>query len=867
MTVRSDLLHVLQEVGFQTGEGPLAPFGQPLPLVTAWALDPESATLAVVVEDPEHVADHDPWRELLFALSGLRHELRHGNAAAIGTPVVLALLEREEDALRLRGLVEELTQQYVLFSRVELNSLVLSEPDFDLYRALAPLLPRCRQAIKNRTVLDRELLATLASELQEEVSALGEKLEASLRERGDEVIREYGARLARLVEEGAPPAREPLDTWDRVRLANFRSFEAEELDTEELTLVDGLNGTGKSSVIEALEILWSGTTQRKPLDDDGQDYDRHLARNGENEWSVMGWRDDPDHSEQVVSQTAPPTEAVRLSRNVFTQDAGTDIASETRARRYAELLRMTGLAIPELLLESEKLNREAKTELDKVLGRLRIQPLRAINMRAADHVRKSLADGATWMLPPFDAVRDAEARLGQDAKELGLAFRGPDLRPDSSENNLERLKELGSTLADSLRTSDDFIQLARECHEDLVSQANECEQRARAIEALLSQAVVYAEVQPPETDTEAPVADRVVSQVPSDVAAAWLHAGSSLRQSLDELAELRDYLLDPSWRERLDEFMNQAQALIDLVPFDELEPRVRPAVASPRRQPKALDPALMRKAGLSEASISELPRELRLSLTTAGRVLRAHAAELSELAQRILDSPLVRLEGTEDDLHSSLARFEVARQLKAPLAQAQETLLNRLLRGPLEPVLSELISALTRFEWYFHPFEMTVEGGRVRFGGLATRSTDLDVRMLLNTGERSIVRVAWFLALHLLQPPEHRTILVLDDPFTNLDENNQAAFVSTLRAFARLTRPRLLLLSCHDRTVSDAIEREFAQVNGWPSGCTRLRCSRSPAGTSTIEAVPFEAVETDLSGEIDRLGLSGLDSLKVQELA
>jgi len=98
-------------------------------------------------------------------------------------------------------------------------------------------------------------------------------------------------------------------------------------------------------------------------------------------------------------------------------------------------------------------------------------------------------------------------------------------------------------------------------------------------------------------------------------------------------------------------------------------------------------------------------------------------------------------------------------------------------------------------------------------------------------------------------------VLVLDDPFTNLDENNQAAFVATLRVFARLTRPQLLLVSCHDRSVADSIEREFAQVRGWPSDCVRLRFSRSPVGTSTVDVIPFEAVEADLPGEIERLGL------------
>src|SRR5207249_4167442 len=123
-----------------------------------------------------------------------------------------------------------------------------------------------------------------------------------------------------------------------------------------------------------------------------------------------------------VAQTGPSAEAVRLTRNVLAQDSATDIARETRAQRYAELLRMTGLAIPELLAESEKLNREAKAQLDQVLGRLGIQPLRAITVKAVDYVQKCLVDAARYQPPPIDAVREAEAKLSQDAKVLGLAF-------------------------------------------------------------------------------------------------------------------------------------------------------------------------------------------------------------------------------------------------------------------------------------------------------------------------------------------------------------------------------------------------------------------------------------------------------------
>src|SRR5216684_1566725 len=147
MTSRDKLLTFLENLGFRTGIGQVSPFGQPLPLVSGWAVDESTAMVALFVEDQEQLKNPDPWQELLFALSGLRHELRRGRPAALGAPVVFALLADDAEEQRLRRLVEELTRQYLLFSRVELNTVVLSDDSLDPYRALAPLLPRCRDAI------------------------------------------------------------------------------------------------------------------------------------------------------------------------------------------------------------------------------------------------------------------------------------------------------------------------------------------------------------------------------------------------------------------------------------------------------------------------------------------------------------------------------------------------------------------------------------------------------------------------------------------------------------------------------------------------------------------------------------------------
>ncbi len=126
MTSRDQLLTFLGNLGFRTGKGSASPYGQPLPLVSGWAFDEGTAIVALLVEDPEHIHNPEVWRELLFALSGLRHELRRGRSAALGPPAVFALLADQGEARRLHALVEDLTRQYLLFSRVELNAESLS---------------------------------------------------------------------------------------------------------------------------------------------------------------------------------------------------------------------------------------------------------------------------------------------------------------------------------------------------------------------------------------------------------------------------------------------------------------------------------------------------------------------------------------------------------------------------------------------------------------------------------------------------------------------------------------------------------------------------------------------------------------------
>lgn len=861
MTSRDQLLTFLNALGFRTGKGHASPYGQPLPLVTGWAFDEATALVALFVEDPEHLQGPDVWRELLFALSGLRHELRRGRSTALGAPVVFALLADEAEAQRLHSLVEHLTQQYLLFSRVELNAIVLSDPNAEPYRALAPLLPRCRDAVDKQIVLSHELLDSLSSQLQDEISELAERIDPALRSRSAEVGRDYSARLAALLHTDGSQMRPPLEAWRRLVLTNFRSFASTTVGLKELTLVEGLNGTGKSSIIEALEILWAGTTQRKPIDDDAKVFDRHLSRNGVGEWTIAGTSSDQTAESKTASSTGPSTDGIRLARNVLTQDSAMDIASESRANRYAELLRMTGLAVPELLTESERLNRDAKAQVDRVLVRLNLQPLKSIAIRAVDQVRTALSNAASYEVPSVDDVREAESILYGRAKAIGLSYREMDFAAGSAASaRLASFRQLATRSAHDLSSSDQLVALVRQIYKDLIEQADVCAGRAQALDVLAAQVVSDSDIAAPPP--------RDAAELPAPVALAWLHAGRALRQSVGELRRLRSQVRSEAWRQRLDGFLQHGEELAEGVPYSELDA----LSSSPTRSlPRALahrpaDLRVLAQAGLSETTVQDVPSDVQSAMTGLAQTLRVYVSDLKDVADRILECPLVRLRGVENDLHDSLARFEMARQLKGPLTQAQETLLNDLIRGPLEPVLAELISALTRFEWYFQPFEMAISRGQVRFGGLAVPpGTGLDVRMLLNAGEREIVTIAWFLALHMLQRPENRKVLVLDDPFSQLDENNQAALLATLRVVTRLTRPQLVLITCHERVLADTVEREFAKVAGWPSDLIRLRCARKPTGESMVQIVPGEADGADLASEIQRLGLRSDEDLPIAQ--
>jgi len=415
----------------------------------------------------------EPWRELLFAVSGLRQELGAEVYPGIGSPVLIVILESAEHAHRLRSLTELLSAQYVLFSRLELNIVSRTDELSDLDGALAPLLPRCRAALKAKASIGSEMLCDLADEVALSVRSVSSEVDELLRDSAVHAADAFAGALTDVVRPASDHAG-PIQPFHSVELKNFRAFAEQAFPLGTVNVVEGLNGTGKSSLVEALEILWSGTSIRKPTDVRPEEYDRALVRDGQDGWMIVG---NTEATGDAVSASRTSKRNRSVGRNVLVLEAADDVALSPSERRFSSLLEVTGLAIPALLATAEDLNREAKADLDRILSKLGIAPLLRRNARGIDHVRRGLRTLADRGHPPYARVAEAEAKLSEACSSLNIVY--APLGELMELRGIEELRDQAARLSHDLRTDSEFTEAVGAVQTHLNDVAGSAADRAR----------------------------------------------------------------------------------------------------------------------------------------------------------------------------------------------------------------------------------------------------------------------------------------------------------------------------------------------------------------------------------------------------
>jgi RecF/RecN/SMC N terminal domain len=824
------------------------------------ALDRKAHQLVFVAEDDGHLDDEmadAAWRELLFAVSGIRHQLRGQKAPAIATPIVVGVVAKGSTG-RLRVLVETLVQEYAIFSRVDLNLLELEEPGeavdaAAVDRALSSVLPKVRDALNEKVTVAGRDVDEFWGELDEQIQMAADNLIGDF---GEARTADAVARVQRVIRGSEAPTQgarlAPICSLD---LKNFRSFNEEDFKLAPVTIVSGPNGSGKTSVCESMEILWSGLSRRVPPDvGDHALFEAHLRHKG-SPFEVSGcFRD----GEPVRVDDLSEEPRVALGRAVLAQEAVTILADGNPKERFRAFLETSGLEIPEFEAELQGLRKDVRRDLDGTLEEAGLVAVHAANETARSVIRRSFADGYAAKLPGPHTIQGAADAL---VSASGGAYRRDDFRFEPALERLPSLLEdVDATfgrIAGSFSFSVDpgpVIKAAISGLQVAIAALRDEEAPLRRLEVKLGEIVNAPATEGSAGEVaESPVLD-------PQLASRWFGQVSALEREISALRAAGEEIVDEEWRERLRRYLESLDAAVARSSKSELD---RIIAAGSRRRPRA---ALESEAGaltgdlLFGANFEFSPAPSRSLLAALGE-LRAQMDEqanaLGSIARELGAHPGLAFADHAERVASALCRYELVREIAKPtgaVSKARETLVGRLLEDRLFPIVRELVDALVRFEWYFEPMTVSLKRNQMTIGGLSSTDPGLDVRMMLNAAERSIVGVAWFLALHLTQPEADRRVLVLDDVTGGFDETNKASFVATIRVLARLSKPEQVLITTHDDAFAAILEQELANVDGWPERVGRLRCRRDEDGNSTVDLTPSE-LATDVFREREMIQL------------
>jgi energy-coupling factor transporter ATP-binding protein EcfA2 len=830
--------------------GAVEPFGETLPLVEAVAWDSTSAQVAFIARESEPLRDVgearvEPWRQLLFAASGLRHHLRRDGTPALATPIVFALVDGDLKS-DLRELADDLAQDYALFTRVDLNLIDIEstgDPDA-LDRGLAPMLPCVRRALRGQRTVAPADIDQFWKELQSEIDSTASNVltDVFVSFRGEAVHwLERGL-------QGSPttaPVQTPLRPIVELGLDSFRSFADERIRLGATTVIEGHNGSGKSSIIEALELLWAGATQRMPTGEDLALYTAHLGHEGE-EFHLDGTTLEGDRLTVSRVEDVP---GASLHRNVLTQESMEDLASLEPARRFKAFLRATGLELPDLAGRLEQLARDSVSDLNEILGKIGAKKLPSIATKALEHTQRALRSDFAARLPAPDHVSAMSDTLAQLTN--GGYMAQPWAPSSELQASLVALDNAFAGVAATLDSVSGAEAIAGAALDALSDEIQGVEKRIQPIRRLVDAMSVYTRA---SNSSPGPKAS---GPLPHSLAIRWSsHAQSLITASSEFEAHVSD-LEDAEWRQRL---MKYAEILLEassIAHVAELQSMV--SAGGDPAQPQIvaeIPPDLFLAAGFQQTF--EVTQELIASTSELWRQMNTYHTSLTRLREDIEAHPGHRVAGQEESLAFALARCELSRNMRlarSPVARASTSLVEAMLQERLFPVVRELVTALTRFEWYFEDLQVAINQGEIELKGLSTTAEGLDIRLLLNAAERDVVGIAWFLSLHLMQARDERRVLVIDDPAEGFDAVNRAGFVSTLRTLVRLARPEQVILTTHDELLADLFEEELAPVAGWPIELVRVRCRRDRDALSVANRREVAPANADLDREERMLGL------------
>jgi hypothetical protein len=526
-----------------------------------------------------------------------------------------------------------------------------------------------------------------------------------------------------------------------------------------------------------------------------------------------------------------------LGRSVLTHEAVAALVSQSPEERYLALVATAGLEIPDIGKRIDDLVSETKAKADRALESAGMAALPRRNRPAIAHLEECLDSSFAKRLPRNEDVEAIEQTLASatNGRFHGRAW-------PITHGALEALVRADGLARRLVSSKTDPRQLpSAAAFDDALQRLEELSDARREARSRIDALITGVRTASRPVHTSQQLSDPDEG-IPVGLAVRWLSHAESLQSGAEGFVREAKGLRDQNWAALLVTYAQALQKAVEVVPQAELTraSRAPSAYVEPRQE---INPQLFRDAGF-DGPISD-PAQVLAHLEALSNVLAAQLRDLDELANELQTHPARTYGDHAAEVLEALCNFELARTLKlrSPTANASEAIVSKLLQGRLAPAVRELVAAMVRFEWYFKPLIVPEQGRTVVLAGLATSQSDLDARLLLNSAERTVLGLSWFLALHLLQVPERRRVLVLDDPTAAFDGPNEAGFISTLRAFVRLLRPEQVVVSTHNDSTAGLLVEQLAPVDGWPVDASRVRVQRDAhdASVATEAWVSFES--------------------------
>jgi AAA domain len=706
------------------------------------------------------------------------------------------------------------------------KSVPAGTPDFPLQYTVECVLVILRELMPEMTAVVREIVTRTRF-----LHATGLNLlpfSAAMEFEPNELKRAFAWLLPAVRQRMSACGARALARLDKLTLTDYRLPGSRfwELTGKRVHLIHGANGTGKSSLAEALELAVTGSVERITTHEADADY-AEIIRHSQAEQGrpaaisiTLSGKDEPVFevvktgvSRQALKKGLPVT-AFRLDQTVMDQLMRAD--SQQRARvltrsffpgdayreleetqtefnnKYKELP-------PELRREIESADRDPNKRPAAIVPRLEwVEAPQVPAERIADclPLAKSHLEALARIVPGIaDSLKLVESNLERKAFDENLQKLDDALAPvksnvrryrDAVVQSLKVLQNAAGWTPARRQTATEYHDLMRDWSERL------------ALEDLLTK-----HVQISQTLVDASTA----SWAPNGFNRPGLFAASaeSLQQNLQPLhdamaqckneraslfdqmettagggkeepsqaslatGEIEDLNLTGSWFAR-QEPSPPAAPLGDTVQSAMSERKSKVfgsiTIGSPdwtRRLVEFLTP---------------LPEPLDALLAfdqPAGQVTAANAAPTEAPVYR---SPVVRL-------HAYRAALASARKVSQANQKVEATLMNRLTEHKLNEALDEVITLFTPARWAYEGLllKAKLQDGKVRMD-LATAKTD-QAELRLNTAELNLA----VLALYLICGPTIENpigTLILDDPLQNMDELTSATVARGLSKIAAL---------------------------------------------------------------------------------